>query len=76
MSSRAALNEAGTHYIINGRKSWVTNGPVADRLVLFTMTAAEERHGGITAFLIDTRQAGFSRGKIEPKLGIRAQRDL
>ena len=72
MSSRAALNEAGTHYIINGRKSWVTNGPVADRLVLFTMTAAEERHGGITAFLIDTRQAGFSRGKIEPKLGIRA----
>lgn len=72
MSSRAALNEAGTHYIINGRKSWVTNGPVADRLVLFTMTAAEERHGGITAFLIDARQAGFSRGKIEPKLGIRA----
>ena len=72
MSSRAALNEAGTHYIINGRKSWVTNGPVADRLVLFTMTAAEERHRGITAFLIDARQAGFSRGKIEPKLGIRA----
>lgn len=72
MSSRAALNEADTHYIINGRKSWVTNGPVADRLVLFTMTAAEERHRGITAFLIDAHQAGFSRGKIEPKLGIRA----
>ena len=72
MSSRAALNEAGTDYIINGRKSWVTNGPAADRLVLFTMTAAEAKHRGITAFLIDTRRAGFSRGKIEPKLGIRA----
>src|SRR5690606_11599354 len=30
MQSRAVLNEAGTHYIINGRKSWVTSGPVAD----------------------------------------------
>ena len=72
MSSRAVLNDAGTDYIINGRKSWVTNGPVADRLVLFTMTAADEKHRGITAFLIDARQAGFSHGKIEPKLGIRA----
>ena len=72
MASRARLNEAGRHYIINGRKSWVTSAPVADRLILFTMTAAEARHRGITAFLIDTRQPGFSRGKTEPKLGIRA----
>ena len=59
-------------YVINGRKSWVTSGPVADRLILFTMTAAEAKHRGITAFLIDTSQPGFSRGKVEPKLGIRA----
>ena len=72
MASRAILNDAGSHYIINGRKSWVTSGPVADRLVLFTMTAAEARHRGITAFLIDTSKPGFSRGKVEPKLGIRA----
>ncbi len=72
MASRALLNEAGTHYIINGRKSWVTSAPFADRIVLFTMTAAEEKHRGITCFLIDTRQPGFSRGKTEPKLGIRA----
>ena len=72
MSSRALLNEAGTHYIINGRKSWVTSAPFADRIVLFTMTAAEEKHRGITAFLIDTTEPGFSRGKTEPKLGIRA----
>ncbi|MCY3867700.1 MAG: acyl-CoA dehydrogenase family protein [Chloroflexi bacterium] len=72
MASRAVLNEAGTHYLINGRKSWVTSAPFADRIVLFTMTAAEEKHRGITCFLIDTRGAGFSRGKTEPKLGIRA----
>ena len=72
MASRAVLNEAGTHYIINGRKSWVTSAPFADRIVLFTMTAAEEKHRGITCFLIDTSQPGFSRGKTEPKLGIRA----
>ena len=72
MASRALLNDAGTHYIINGRKSWVTSAPHADRLVLFTMTAAEEKHRGITAFLIDTSMPGFSRGKTEPKLGIRA----
>ena len=72
MASRAVLNEAGSHYIINGRKSWVTSAPFADRIVLFTMTAAEKKHRGITCFLIDTSQPGFSRGKTEPKLGIRA----
>ena len=72
MASRAMLNKDGTGYVINGRKSWVTSGPVADRIVLFAMTAAAEKQRGITAFLIDTRRAGFSRGKIEPKLGIRA----
>lgn len=72
MESRAVLNAAGTHYVINGRKSWVTSGPVADFILVFTMTAPEQKHRGVTAFLIDTTQAGFIRGKKEPKLGIRA----
>lgn len=72
MQSRAVLNDAGTHYIINGRKSWVTSGPVADYLVLFTMTEPEKKHRGVTAFMIDASQPGFIRGKKEPKLGIRA----
>ncbi len=70
MRSRAVRD--GDAYIINGRKSWVTSGPVADFLVLFTMTAPEQGHRGITAFLIDASQPGYSRGKKEPKLGIRA----
>jgi alkylation response protein AidB-like acyl-CoA dehydrogenase len=72
MRSRAVLNEEGTHYMINGRKSWVTSAPFADVIVLFTMTDPEKQHKGITAFIIDTDQPGFARGKKEPKLGIRA----
>jgi alkylation response protein AidB-like acyl-CoA dehydrogenase len=72
MRSRAVLNEAGTHYLINGRKSWVTSAPFADIIILFTMTEPEKQHKGITAFIIETDQPGFERGKKEPKLGIRA----
>ncbi|PJF34889.1 MAG: acyl-CoA dehydrogenase [Candidatus Thermofonsia Clade 1 bacterium] len=72
MKSRAILSEDGTHYIINGRKSWVTSGPVADYVILFTMTEPEKRHHGITAFIIETDKPGFAAGKKEPKLGIRA----
>ncbi len=72
MSSRAVRSADGSYYTINGRKSWVTSGPVADYVVLFTMTDPEKRHNGISAFMIDTDRPGFIRGKVEPKLGIRA----
>jgi len=72
MRSRAVLNEAGTHYILNGRKSWVTSAPVADIVVVFLMTQPEKKHRGVTAFIIETDKPGFERGKKEPKLGIRA----
>jgi alkylation response protein AidB-like acyl-CoA dehydrogenase len=70
MKSRAVCQ--GDHYLINGRKSWVTSGPVADYIVLFTMTQPELKHRGVTAFIVETDQPGFIRGKTEPKLGIRA----
>ncbi|MCY4021959.1 MAG: acyl-CoA dehydrogenase family protein [Anaerolineaceae bacterium] len=72
MACRAELNAAGTHWMINGRKSWVTNGPVAERLVLFAVTDPAAGNRGITAFLIDATQSGLTRGRVEPKLGIRA----
>lgn len=70
MRSRAVRQE--DHYVINGRKSWVTSGPVAEYLVLFTLTDPSRGSKGVTAFLIDTKLPGFARGKKEPKLGIRA----
>jgi alkylation response protein AidB-like acyl-CoA dehydrogenase len=70
MKSRAVRK--GDHYVINGVKSWVTSGPVADYFVLFTMTDPEKKHRGVTAFMIDGDKPGLVRGKKEPKLGIRA----
>jgi alkylation response protein AidB-like acyl-CoA dehydrogenase len=69
---RCQAEQRGDEYIINGRKSWVTSAPVADYIVVFVMTDAEKGPRGITAFIIETDQAGFSVGKKEPKLGIRA----
>ena len=69
---RSRAERKGDGYIINGRKSWVTSAPVADFVLLFTMTEPEKGDKGISAFLVDTKQPGFSLGKTEPKLGIRA----
>lgn len=70
MRSRAVRE--GDHYVLNGRKSWVTSAPVAEYIVVFTMTEPEKKHRGITAFLIESNEPGFQQGKKEPKLGIRA----
>lgn len=70
MKTRAVRE--GDHYVINGRKSWVTSGPVADYIVLFAATQPELKHRGTACFVIDTTLPGFVRGKVEPKLGIRA----
>jgi alkylation response protein AidB-like acyl-CoA dehydrogenase len=72
MRTRAVLSADGSHYVLNGRKSWVTSAPYADTVVVFMMTAPEKKHKGVSAFIIETDKPGFSRGKKEPKLGIRA----
>jgi alkylation response protein AidB-like acyl-CoA dehydrogenase len=70
MKSRATLD--GDHYMLNGRKSWVTSGPVADYYVVFMMTDPEKNQKGVSAFLVEANTPGLTRGKKEPKLGIRA----
>lgn len=70
MKSRAVRE--GDYYLINGTKSWVTSGPAAEYIVLFTMTDPERQHRGITAFIIETDKPGFNLGRTENKLGIRA----
>ncbi|WP_372014376.1 acyl-CoA dehydrogenase family protein [Pseudoxanthomonas sp. 10H] len=67
-----AVKQADGSFVINGKKSWITSGPVAKYIVLFAMTDPEKGARGITAFLVDTARFGFHRGKTEPKLGIRA----
>ncbi|MDQ3056229.1 MAG: acyl-CoA dehydrogenase family protein, partial [Pseudomonadota bacterium] len=67
-----AVKQADGSYVINGKKSWITSGPVAKYIVLFAMTDPDKGARGITAFVIYTARDGFHRGKTEPKLGIRA----
>jgi len=67
-----AVKQADGSFVINGKKSWITSGPVAKYILLFAMTDPEARARGVTAFMVDTARQGFRCGKTEPKLGIRA----
>jgi hypothetical protein len=71
MHTRAVKNADGD-WVINGKKSWITSGPVARYIVLFAITTPGIGAKGVSAFIIDTKRPGFHAGKTEPKLGIRA----
>ena len=71
MHTRATRNANGD-WVINGKKSWITSGPVARYIVLFAITTPGIGAKGVSAFIVDTRLPGFHAGKTEPKLGIRA----
>ncbi|PYV27569.1 MAG: acyl-CoA dehydrogenase [Acidobacteria bacterium] len=64
--------EAGEHYVLNGRKLWITNAKEAGLFIVFATLNREAGYKGITAFLIERDAPGFSVGKKEDKLGIRA----
>ena len=62
----------GDHYVLNGSKIFITNGGVADVFVIFAMTDKSKGTKGISAFIVERSFPGFSSGKIEDKMGIRA----
>ena len=62
----------GDYYIINGTKQWITNGGEADLYTIFAMTDKSRGSRGLSAFIIERGVPGFSFGKKENKLGIRA----
>jgi len=64
--------DKGDHFIVNGRKLWITNGKEADIFVLFANANPEAGYRGITAFIVEKSFEGFTVGKKENKLGIRA----
>src|SRR5256714_3257797 len=70
LQTRAELK--GSDYVLNGRKLWITNGKEAGLFVLFATLDPAAGYKGITAFLIEKDFPGFSVGKKEDKLGIRA----
>jgi len=70
MATRAS--EAGDGFSITGRKLWITNGNEADIFIVFANVNPGAGYRGITAFLVERGFAGFTVGKKEDKLGIRA----
>src|SRR5881296_1062271 len=70
MQTRAV--DRGDHFVLNGRKLWITNGNEAEIFVVFANINPEAGYRGITAFIVEKGFEGFSVGKKEKKLGIRA----
>jgi alkylation response protein AidB-like acyl-CoA dehydrogenase len=68
----ARAREDGDGYVLTGRKLWITNGNEADVFIVFATVNPEAGYRGITAFLVNRGTAGFTVGKKEDKLGIRA----
>jgi isovaleryl-CoA dehydrogenase len=71
VSMRTRADKKGTKYILNGSKMWITNGPIADVIVVYAKTDATAGARGITAFLVEKKFKGFSTAQKLDKLGMR-----
>ncbi|MEU1781664.1 acyl-CoA dehydrogenase family protein [Streptomyces abikoensis] len=74
MRTTARLSEDGTHYVLNGAKTFITGGVQADRVLVCARTApatAEDRRGGISLLVVDTSSEGYAVGRTLEKLGLK-----
>lgn len=71
MRLRADLSKDGSHYILNGSKMWITNGPVAHMFIVYAKTDQHAGAHGITAFIVPRDAEGFSTAQKLDKLGMR-----
>ncbi|MEU3517104.1 acyl-CoA dehydrogenase family protein [Streptomyces sp. NPDC006654] len=74
MKTTAMLSEDGTHYVLNGAKTFITGGVHADRVIVCARTAAptaEDRRHGISLLVVDTKSEGYSVGRKLDKLGMK-----
>jgi alkylation response protein AidB-like acyl-CoA dehydrogenase len=69
---QARAREDGDHWVLSGQKLWITNGNEADIFIVFATINPDAGYKGITAFIIERGMPGFTVGKKEDKLGIRA----
>lgn len=75
MNTTAKLSSDGTHYVLNGAKTFITGGVQADRVLVCARTAPateEDRRGGISLLVVDTRSEGYTVGRTLDKLGLKA----
>jgi isovaleryl-CoA dehydrogenase len=71
VSIRMRAERVGNHYVLNGTKQFITNGPVADAMLVYAKTAPEKGAKGISAFLVRRETPGFSVTKSLDKMGMR-----
>jgi isovaleryl-CoA dehydrogenase len=71
VSMRTRADRKGDRYILNGTKMWITNGPVADTVVVYAKTDRTAGARGITAFIVESGFPGFARAQKLDKLGMR-----
>ena len=71
VSMRTRADKKGDRYILNGSKMWITNGPVADTLVVYAKTDRTAGSRGITAFMVEKGMKGFAPAQKLDKLGMR-----
>ena len=74
MSMKTRAEREKDYYILNGNKFWITNGPIADLVIVYAKTEVSKsnpNYGKITAFLVEKGMEGFTTGPKLDKLGIR-----
>jgi isovaleryl-CoA dehydrogenase len=71
VSMKLRAEKKGDHYVLNGSKMWITNGPSADTLIVYAKTAPDKNSRGISAFIIEKGFKGFSVAQKLDKLGMR-----
>ncbi|MFG1924225.1 acyl-CoA dehydrogenase family protein [Cryptosporangium sp. NPDC048952] len=74
MKTTAKLSPDGTHYVLNGSKTFITGGVLADRVLVVCRTAAatkEDRRGGLSILVVDTKSEGYQVGRKLEKIGLR-----
>ena len=73
-AQKTVAERDGNDWVINGTKNWITNGPVADVCILFTMNDKAAGHRGITTFILPMKTRGVRCGPPDDKLGIRGSK--
>jgi len=71
LSLRCRADKKGDRYLLNGSKTFITNGPLADVAIVYAKTNPEAGQNGISAFIVEAGFPGFTRGKPMKKMGVR-----
>lgn len=69
---QSTAEKEGENYILNGKKHYITNGAIADTLIVFAKTSPTKGAKGISAFIVDSTTPGVEIGKVEEKMGMKA----